>query len=35
MRDFTEILEAIDRDNKDLIKQGEYPIAIFSLYISE
>lgn len=35
MKDFTEILDAIDKDNKELTSHGEHPIAIFSLYISE
>lgn len=35
MRDFTDILDAIEKDNQELIKKWEYPIAIFSLYISE
>lgn len=35
MKDFTEILDAIEKDNQELIKEGQHPIAIFSLYISE
>ena len=35
MADFTEILEAIEKDNQVLRERWEYQIAIFSLYISE
>jgi len=35
MKDFTEILDAIDKDNKELTSHGEHPIAIFSLYIAD
>ena len=34
MKDFSEILNAIERDNIVRKSDGEYPIGIFNLYIS-